>query len=291
MCAIVLRRHCCVDAQLSTRRNVTSCKALSNFLPPKRLCNRAPQEMDESTVLWRKGVWKVVRKQLRDPGLLESVEAMVYGSRVLSCAAFAGYWELAFEWLTCVGESALVSVMKKHYFETVRGRLVAGWSGGITRIAAASYVGSQPQESWHYHRLRPGLSDLRLPADVVVQRLGELFQTRLEQAKISKDVLRDVPALHWTPTCIKGGQLILKHERLRVKWQDEAGNVFWCMRASFDAPEKVRTGLPTRKGSQSVAMSGCPSTDLNASQGPCVLGLKRKTLSGIVLAFILLAMT
>lgn len=62
---------------------------------------------------------------------------------------------------TCIhlhmGEAAAAASLRKHYFDTDG---YAAWCGGVDLNMNGSYSGSQSQESWHRHVLRPSLEHM-----------------------------------------------------------------------------------------------------------------------------------
>ena len=71
----------------------------------------------------------------------------------------------------------------RYYFEQVECGLDAAWRGSmVDRVQPGSLVGSQAQESYHQHRLRPGLGTIRLSMDLFMQNLTVFMETRAEQA-------------------------------------------------------------------------------------------------------------
>ena len=61
--------------------------------------------------------------------------------------------------------------------------MASAWRGSIVdRVQPGSLVGSLPQESFHQHRLRPGLVSIRLSMDKFMENLTEFMETRAEQA-------------------------------------------------------------------------------------------------------------
>lgn len=197
--------------------------------------------MNERVSAWRSGIWKVTQKHLKNADLMDVVKTFVYGSRLLPRASFAAFWSKAFAWLEEEGEDALVAAYQRNYFElNSDNQWWAEWAGSMDNTAASFYVGSQPQESWHKHRLRVALGDMRLEASEVVTKLGRLMSSRTAQAELRQEMWYDVPAGEWVRSCVDAGNFVLKNEKLFAR----EGNA-WCMREGFSAETlpKLRTEL------------------------------------------------
>lgn len=69
----------------------------------------------------------------------------------------SAYGEQFFGRLAGKGEAAAAASLRKHYFDTDG---YAAWCGGVDLNMNGSYSGSQSQESWHRHVLRPSLEHM-----------------------------------------------------------------------------------------------------------------------------------
>jgi len=70
----------------------------------------------------------------------------------------SAYGEQFFGRLAGKGEEAAAAAsLRKHYFDTDG---YAAWCGGVDLNMPGSYSGSQSQESWHRHVLRPSLEHM-----------------------------------------------------------------------------------------------------------------------------------
>lgn len=118
---------------------------------------------------------------------LQQVKTCFYGCRFLSRVAFDVFWQKAFAWLEDLGEKDLVEKLQRFYFVKTEKGWCGEWAGGYTRCRVGRWVGSQPQESWHKHRLRTTMRDLYQPADVIVEKIASLFQSNADQKSIRSE--------------------------------------------------------------------------------------------------------
>lgn len=153
--------------------------------------------------VWRTGISRTCEKYLTSEKRLAILKNLLYASRCLSCAAFSVFWKTSLEALAAAGEIEVVRQLKKYYFKEADGQWRCDWSGSLTRLAAGFWVGSQPQENWHKVRLRTTLRDLYLPVPTVVERIGNLFDSRVSQQMVTSPIFGDVPAGHWSSKCTK----------------------------------------------------------------------------------------
>ena len=158
---------------------------------------------------WRSGIWCVCQKHLRDPQRLADVKCLVYGSRHMLQHGFHCLWAAAFVWLASVGETRLTAALQKNYFSLSQRQIWdAAWRGGVDKIVAGSYCGSQSQESWHRWKLKASLSTLRMPPRDVLDGLQSHFISRAKQASLLQGGLQDVPSFCWNRALLKEA---LKH--------------------------------------------------------------------------------
>ena len=97
--------------------------------------------------------------------------------------------------------------LRKHYFDTDG---YAAWCGGVDLNMNGSYSGSQSQESWHRHVLRPSLEHMKRPVEQVIERLNLLVKSRHEQASLRLRSLEDCPARMWSRKLVAEGEAILQ---------------------------------------------------------------------------------
>ena len=197
------------------------------------------QAVDVDVQVWRAGVWSTCQKYLTKPERLQQVKTCFYGCRFLSCVAFDVFWQKAFAWLADLGEKDLVEKLQCFYFIKTEKGWCGEWAGGFTRCHTGRWVGSQPQESWHKHRLRTSMRDLYLPADVVVEKVASLFQSNADQKSIRSETIGDIPAGHWSPACVKEAKFIFKHKNVLCARSGSS----WVMRSecSEELLQKMKT--------------------------------------------------
>ena len=200
--------------------------------------NSVRQEMDERSHAWRTGAFKVLARCAVQEKTVDAVQSMFYGSRLLSETAFGVFWAMCFEWLARQGEGAVVERLQKWYLEwdSAKACWTAEWRGALDRVACGFFVGLQPQEAWHKHRLRACLQDLRLPASTVVERLGGLFEKQAQQGDLCGRPLLDVPSGAWSRRCADEGAFLLEHKALCLR-----SGTAWCMRVGVKSLEKLKT--------------------------------------------------
>lgn len=173
------------------------------------LCTGQVLEPEEQ--VWRSGIFRTCQKYLTSEKRLSTLKNLIYGSRCLSCAAFSAFWKSSFQALAAAGEVEVVRQLKKFYFKEIDGQWRSEWSGSLTRVAAGFWVRSQPQENWHKVRLRTTLRDLYLPAGTVVERIANLFDSRVSQKAVTSETFGDVPCGHWSRKCAKEAKFFLQH--------------------------------------------------------------------------------
>lgn len=123
---------------------------------------------------------------------------MVYGSRVSPAGIFSLLWSACLTWLESKGEIDCVHLLKTYYLECVNGLWDASWRHSPTRILPGSASGSQAQESWHVHRLIPGVSGLKQPLADFVTDLRSFVGSRADQLA-KQTSLYQVPGSQWDP--------------------------------------------------------------------------------------------
>ena len=76
----------------------------------------------------------------------------------------------------------MISASKRYYFNDIElEKFEADWRQGLDKLVPASHTGSQAQESWHLHRLRATMENLRLSVSEVVSKIQDLFGSRLSR--------------------------------------------------------------------------------------------------------------
>lgn len=89
---------------------------------------------------------------------------------------FDWMWSNNFAWLAEQGEAPLISASKRYYFNDIElEKFEADWRQGLDKLVPASHTGTQAQESWHLHRLRATMENLRLPVSEVVSKIQDLL--------------------------------------------------------------------------------------------------------------------
>ena len=132
---------------------------------------------------------------------------MVHGTPALTRLAFICIWEQFFGRLAGKGEAAAAASLRKHYFDTDG---YTAWCGGVDLNMPGSYSGSQSQESWHRHVLRPSLEHMKRPVEQVIERLNLLVKSRYKQASLRLQSLEDCPARMWSKKLVAEGEAILQ---------------------------------------------------------------------------------
>ena len=171
-----------------------SCAFHSQFLGATRVadfshllgCNRRPRHSIDLTVrVLRAGIMATLKPVWRDKGgdWASEIREFIFATRTLPRCAFTIAWRHCFRLLQSAGESEAREKLRRYYFDEVEGGLDAAWRGStVDRVQPGSLLGSQPQESFHQHRLRPGLGSIRLSMDKFMENLTEFMETRAEQA-------------------------------------------------------------------------------------------------------------
>lgn len=96
---------------------------------------------------WRSGLFTVVRKVLVNSDLIQLLEKVVHGSRVLTAPLFDMLWRQMLATLVVMGEGAAAKKLTSYYlYENGDGMYEAHWRGAPDCLQPGSYVGSQPQD-------------------------------------------------------------------------------------------------------------------------------------------------
>jgi hypothetical protein len=190
----------------------------SHFIGATRRSRKCPlagieQEEDASVGPWRSGVKQTARNVCNDTDILALLDMLIYSSRDVMRPAFDWLWNAYFEHLRQQGQTVLVQKLLTHYITrtlTPSGAFHydSPFRTACDRVQPGSGSGSQSQESWHTHRLRPALENLRAPVEVVVARLTTFFQTRLVEMG-NTEQLGDVPSVRFNDEFLREAQNML----------------------------------------------------------------------------------
>ena len=179
---------------------------------------------------------------MKQPDLLVTLQKMVYTSRNLPAMTFDWIWSNNFAWLAEQGEAPLILALKRYYFNDIElEKFEADWRQGLDKLVPASHTGTQAQESWHLHRLRATMENLRLPVPEVVSKIQDLFSSRLSQLKLKTDPLWDVPCRLWSKDLVTEAQAFLAVDEQRFSAELEAGTQYTMFRREMAEPEQFRT--------------------------------------------------
>ena len=221
------------------------------------------QVLDEDVIVWRTGIWRTCTKYLKArQKMLPVVKRLFFASRFLPSAPFSAFWGHSFEHLQSQGEGQLVEVLRRHYFTYCDGQWSSDWNGSPDRLGLATFCGSQPQESWHRHRLRPTLANLYLPVNSVVHRISSLLSSRCQQKDVSAERLLSVPSGHWSKRCAEEAKFYLQHKHFLCA----KSGTSWAMRVECDSQsfEKLKTPVYVDCGNSPHNLSDRPAGALSA---------------------------
>ena len=162
-------------------------------------CVRPKQEPspDETVQAYRAGFSGTVKRNLHDQTWREYLVSWVHVLR--SCPSALLFHTIVhhiFSYMLSSNppESACVDAMKRHYFTSVpasrfhlpddEGHLIcADWWSGVARLQPGSASGSQAQESWHRHKLKAYISNMR-------QQLPPFCQLSLKAVSANSNLQR-----------------------------------------------------------------------------------------------------
>eukprot|EP00435_Cladocopium_sp_Y103_P022588 s1636_g5.t1 len=132
----------------------------------------------EKTRAWRAGCMKVISQSLKNKDLAEVIEDYIYGTRCVTKACFSCLWSVLLDHLTAQQEQACVDAILSYYVDKTQHSLDATWRTGCDRVTPGLSPASQAQESWHEHRLRPGLGGKKQNSEQILRNLELFLKTR-----------------------------------------------------------------------------------------------------------------
>lgn len=159
--------------------------------------------LDEQTRTWRKGIWAVLKKNLKCQSHFALLESAVYTLRSSTAVLFSVLMKALLDFLQIEGEVEVCKALKTHYLQENDGVLSATWRSSPDRCIPSQCPASQAQESWHRHRARPSLESKGQSLGAAVSKLQRFLQTRALLVE-SKQVIHSVPAVKWPPDLVRG---------------------------------------------------------------------------------------
>ncbi|CAJ1459320.1 unnamed protein product [Effrenium voratum] len=196
--------------------------------------------MPETEYPWRGGIFTTVKKVLRDASRLQLVEQVVHMSRVLPWPLFHAAWDQLYRALISVGEMEAVRKIKTYYVHEVASQYRAHWAAAS--LQPGSYCGSQPQESYHRHRLRAGITSLWQPMQSLLEELDLFMKTRATEARQDTcSPMVDVPCGAWSPTFRAEAAVYIDGGHYLAEKKDE--NIFLAMRRDVHSIPYAKTPL------------------------------------------------
>jgi hypothetical protein len=231
---------------LSRARRVAD---FSHFIGAKRpggkTAKQAEQDPDNTVHVWRSGILNTVRNITRDEMLVEQVRRLAHTTRNQFRSAFDWLWQKFFKEQESLGRHELIESLKKHYFHMENDRLESPFRTACDRVQPGSGSGSQSQESWHAHRLRPAMGEKRLGLSEVLSELEEMFRSRHQELSSSNEGLQDIPTGKYHDMYFLEGQRLHSHGEFIEQWQpSEDDNIYVVLRA--DVNDLTRTATQSR---------------------------------------------
>ena len=206
----------------------------------RRPKHAVPCGLDEETAsVWRSGIFAVMQKYV-SPSMLDVIRQAVYVTRQLPLYAFSSVWGQALQVIQREAGPRAAGMLRRQYLQELGDDVLeSSWRASPCRIQPGSNVGSQPQESWHCHRLKASLPCLRLPMDMVMTSLREFMSARAEELEAADQLLYDAPCLHWNADMLEAARVYLANKAY-AETKDDDGNLWVAMRAT---PEGVSQGV------------------------------------------------
>lgn len=170
------------------------------------------------------------------------------------------------EWLLQQDEKALVGALKRTYFYQVQRRGVplmeADFRQGLDRLLPTTHSGTQSQETWQRHRLRATMPDLKLPASVCVEKIGNLLKSRFAQMKLMDEPLWHVPCRRWSKDLIAEAQELLSLDGQSFS-ENLGGSRYTLLRKDVSDPGKLRTDGLVGRRSRIFSPGGIATSEKN----------------------------
>ena len=118
------------------------------------------------------------------------------------------------------------------------------WWGGLCRLQPGSASGTQAQESWHRHRLKKRIGNLRQDVPSFVASLRQFCTSRLQQLRLSRPCLPDITMEPFPVKVVLDDSLALTklgrsstdqyHSTAAYEmFPGELGGVWYCMRQTL----------------------------------------------------------
>ena len=165
---------------------------------------------------FRSGLFSLARKHVSVAGrrLLPLIEHTIHLLRIVPTAlVFHSVAVLLFDTLLAQvpPERTLAQKLQTHHFTKVLARearkqfkleswtgeggyiWLAPWWCGLQRVQPGSASGTQPQESWHRHKLKKFLGSIRMSIPALAENLQQFTESTLEQLRLQGPCLPDVP--------------------------------------------------------------------------------------------------
>ena len=212
-----------------------------------------PKDEIERLRVWRNGIMKNLQGALNNAdAVLPILEHVIHTSRYLPRGAFALLWRTTLEWLQESGESRACTLLTKHYLEGTKPGSAhvedACWRTAPDACVGGSAAGTQPQETWHNHRLKKAVSKLNLQLDSLHEKLQEFFRSRSQEASKGTVGISDAPDYCLEPALFEGSKALrcsgrtcsrefLKEEAMIVVKIDALNTIFVMRKSLLWKPE------------------------------------------------------
>eukprot|EP00439_Symbiodinium_sp_Y106_P016405 s1248_g2.t1 len=268
---------------------------------------KADRPKDERMAAWRSGLFSVAKKHLRKKQLLPLIQNVVHLLRSLPTALlFHSVSTLLFDTLLAQEprEEKVVQRLQRFYFNKVSAqdakRLYglqswrgspdyiweAPWWAGPQRLQPGSASGTQAQESWHRHKLKKFLGNLRTSIPVLAQQT--LSQLRLRGGSLpdaptepfpDKWVLEDSPAL------TRDGRTAATqfHSCKAFTTHSDSQTQYWCLRrtlATYNADSGTWSRTPDESIPRGEGLQASVSSRLLAARTEGALNAALQELCG-----------
>ena len=133
----------------------------------------------EEIRVWRAGIFKTLKKHLKEKEILKLFINVVYTTRPVPGTIFSVLWRMVLDYLLIRKEDACHAALLSHYLQQdERGSVTATWNTGIHRAIPGTCPSTQSQEAWHRGRLRPSLGKRRQSVASLMVNLETFLQTR-----------------------------------------------------------------------------------------------------------------
>ena len=214
---------------------------------------RVPASPDETVQTYRTGFPQAMQKRALDLSWPPYLVSWVYVLR--SCPSpllFHTAVERLVESLLASDppETDCVQALRQYYLTVVPGRkyhirqleslISADWWCGLARLQPGSASGTQAQETWHRHKLKKYISNMRQSVPAFVSSLELFSKSRLQQLQLQYPVLPDIPVEPFPDKFVMfdshsltglGRSSAGQYHRCSAfdVFPDELGNVWYCM--------------------------------------------------------------